>query len=104
MNRIEAQQTVDRTARIIASVHGVLNAAEATRYQEAQNVLTQATPTYQLNARADRADVVAWPDERGPKCYMSRGQAEAALAKLTDAERFEVWRPGAGRSFYLLKR
>lgn len=59
------------------------------------------TPTFQLNARGSNQFVVAWPGTKGPKHYLARSQAAAALAKLPDAERFEVWQPCQGRSVYL---
>lgn len=40
MTHLEAVAIVGRTARIIASVHGVLSAEEARRYEEAQEWLS----------------------------------------------------------------
>lgn len=57
-----------------------------------------AVSTFQLN---DGNIVYGWPGDRGPKHYLARTQALAALSKLADSHMFQVWQPMMGRSFYL---
>ena len=43
---------------------------------------TQSVPTFKLNARGGFANVLAWPDGRGPKQFTNRKQAENAAKKV----------------------